>query len=188
MTQPKSSTADVLKELVSLGQSDDLYLSVYLPTNAWENTTEATRLQLASLLEGIASDLRGTSWETLFSDEKTTTDEYVRAVRPGGQGLAILSSRAAREWHAVWLPQPVPAYARFGHGAYVLPLVDLLDEMEPVCLAVIERSGARFLVAAAGSIVESKAVQSDVPRRQKAAGRESGGRGANALESSHRRT
>lgn len=181
-TQPKSTTADGLKELVSLGQAEHLYLSVYLPTDPSKTTTEATRLQLASLLEGLEADLQGSAWEKFFQEEKAAMEAFVLTLRPGGRGLAVLSSRAAREWHAAWLPQPVRAYARFGHGAYVLPLMDILDEMEPVCLAMIERSSARLLVVSAGSIVETKAVQSDVPRQQKTAGRESGGRGAGGLQ------
>ncbi|MBM3949065.1 MAG: hypothetical protein FJ312_07485 [SAR202 cluster bacterium] len=109
-------------------------------------------------------------------------DACMRTLRPGSQGLVVLSSRAKGDWRAIWLPRPVPAYARFGHCAYVMPLVDTLDEMEPVCVALIERSGARFLVASAGSIVETKAVRSDVPRQQKTAGRESGGRGAGGIQ------
>ncbi|MBM3944336.1 MAG: hypothetical protein FJ317_02470 [SAR202 cluster bacterium] len=182
VSQPLKPTPEDLGRLVSLAESSHPYLSVYLTTDPSSTTTEAVRLKLASLLDGVALEGTGAIDRKAFQQERQAVEEYIRHLRPGGKGLAILSSKAAGEWHAVWLPDRVEPHAAFGHGAYVLPLIDVLDELEPVCVVVLERDSARMLLCSAGVVAEKKGVQSDVPRRHKSAGRESGGRGAPSFE------
>ncbi len=131
-TAPVEATAEYLKRLVDRARSPHLFLSVYMPEGQEVTTTEALRLRLAALLDGVEEGLEGTSWEEPFQAERTLVEDYALTLRPGGPGLAVLSSREAREWHALWLPMRVEEHVRFGCGAYVLPLLDVLDEFEPV--------------------------------------------------------
>jgi peptide chain release factor subunit 1 len=71
---------------------------------------------------------------------------------------------------ARWLPDAVEEHVRFGTGAYVLPLLDLLDEWEPVGLAMVERDEARLMVLSGGQSEEAQHLESDVPGQHRAGG------------------
>lgn len=167
---PVAATETELRRLVELARSKELTLSVYLKTVPSEITTEGVRLRLAALLDEEARELKGTSWEAPFQAEREAIQSYIRTLRPGGQGLAILSSQKAQLWRALWLPQPVEDQARFGPGAFVLPLLDMLDEFEPTALAFVERDKARLMVLAAGQIAEERRLEAEVPGMHKAGG------------------
>lgn len=170
MTQPIAATEAELKGLLPLARSSDLYLSVYLPLDPMEPTTEAVRLRLEARFDEVAQNLAGTPWAGPFESERAVVTEYVRTLRPGSRGLALLSSREASAWHALWLPRAVPEHVRFGRGAYVLPLLDLLDEYERVTLAMVSKDRARVLIVSAGRLQEAEHMESEVPGKHKAGG------------------
>ncbi len=169
-TAPVQATAELLTDLVSLAKSQHLFLSLYIPTPRSDVASQNIRLRLAPMLERLAEDLAGTPRETAFREERNAVDTYLRSLRPGGEGLALLSSREADVWHALWLPEPVPEHVRFGRGAYVLPLMDALDEWEPVGLAEVAKDKARLMVFVAGRIEEIRYRESEVPGKHKASG------------------
>lgn len=169
-TAPVPATPGRVKPLLQLAHSTDPFLSVYLTTDPKETTTEGTRLRLASLLDRVATDLSGTSYEASFSAERERMEGFARSLRPGGPGLALLSSLPAGQWHALWLPEPVPDQARYGPGPQVLPLVRLLDDWEPVALALAERERVRLLVFAGGRLAAESETQTEVPGKHRAGG------------------
>ncbi|MBI3953614.1 MAG: hypothetical protein HY330_03790 [Chloroflexi bacterium] len=167
---PVQATVDVVQKIIHLAGSPHPFLSVYLPTDPAQATTEGNRLRLAALLDRASQDLADPSWEEPFRVERRTVEAYMRTLRPGGKGLAILSSAPAGEWQALWLPDAVPEHVRFGPGAHVLPLLDMLDEWEPVGLALVSKDTARLMVLEAGQIQEVRRVESEVPGKHKAGG------------------
>lgn len=170
-TAPAEATAEYLKRLIDLGRSSHLFLSVYMPDGREVTATKALRIRLKNLLDKIEMDLDGTSWAEPFQAERKLVEEYMLTLRPGGRGLAILSSQEAQEWHALWLPDTVEEHVRFGRGAFVLPLVDVLDEFEPVGAVVLGRNRARVMVLHAGAIVkEVRHISTDVPGRHSRGG------------------
>ncbi len=168
--QPLQATAEALTRLIPLARSPHLFLSVYLSTPRSEFTAKGARLRIVGMLESVANNLADTTWAKAFQEERKALTGYVQTLRPGGHGLALLSSQEAGEWHALWLPGPVQDHARFGRGAYVLPLLDVADEWEPVVLAVLAKDRARLRVFAAGRVEEVKDRESEVPGQHKAGG------------------
>ncbi len=168
---PVQATPEYLNRLVDRARSPHLFLSVYMPEGQEVTTTEALRIRLKDLLDEIQTDLEGTSWEEPFQKERRLVEDYMLNLRPGGPGLVILSSREAQEWHALWLPDTVEEHVRFGRGAYVLPLLDVLDEFEPIGVAVLGRDRARVMAMHAGTIAkELRLISADVPGRHSRGG------------------
>lgn len=169
-TPPLQATRDDLARVIQLSQSPHLFLSIYLPTEPAATSTEGVRLQTAAMLDGLANDLGGTPLEQSFAQERKVVEEYLRSLRPGGPGLAIISSQSAHEWEARWLPEPVEEHIRFGPGAYVLPLIDLINKLAPVGLALVARDQVRLMVLAGGQIEAEKRLEAEVPGLHRAGG------------------
>lgn len=168
--EPSNATMDEIQRLIPLATSSDPYLSVYVPTSPTDIGTEGIRLRVIAMLDRLQEEVASTGQQRPFLDERKLVEDYLRGIRPGAAGLVILSSRPAQEWAALGLPYPVEEHARFGPGAYVLPLIDVLDEFEPVGLVMIERDRARLIVLAAGEITSVEQVESDVPGQHRAGG------------------
>lgn len=168
--QPLQATAEALARLIPLARSPHLFLSVYLGTPRSGFTPKGAQLRLTRMLESVADNLAGTPLAKAFQEERKAVTDYVQTLRPGGNGLALLSSQEAGEWHALWLPGPVPDHARFGRGVYVLPLMDVSDEWEPIGLAIVAKDKARLRVFAAGRLEEAKDRESEVPGQHKSGG------------------
>ena len=166
-TAPVTATAESLNGLVSLARSPHLFLSVYLSFPTGDRATDGLRLLLATKLNGVAERVAGTALEAPFQQERPRVEGYVRSLRPGGPGLALLSSPEAKASYALWLPRPVADHARFGRGAYVLPVLDLLDELDTIGFARVSRDKALLMVVAAGRVEETLSLASDVPGKHK---------------------
>jgi peptide chain release factor subunit 1 len=159
-----------LKALVPLARSSHLFLSAYLEATPGDTSMDGLRLRLAARLTELAQDLAGTPWARPFQEERAQVESFVKSLRPGGRCLALLSSQEAGAWTALWLPSGTPDHVRFGRGAYVLPLVDMLDEWEPVGLVEVHKDKARIMVLTAGRMEETQEFQAEVPGRSRAGG------------------
>ena len=169
-TGPAKATAESLKALVPLARSSHLFLSAYLEATPEDTSMDGLRLRLAARLTELAQDLAGTPWARPFQEERARVEGFVKSLRPGGPCLALLSSQEAGIWTALWLPSATPDHVRFGQGAYVLPLMDVLDEWEPVALLEVHKDKARLMVRAGGRMEETKEFQAEVPGRHRAGG------------------
>jgi peptide chain release factor subunit 1 len=169
-TGPAQATAESLKALVPLARSSHLFLSAYLEATPEDTGMDGLRLRLAARLTELAQDLAGTPWAKAFQEERVRVESFVKSLRPGGRCLALLSSQEAGAWAALWLPSGTPDHVRFGRGAYVLPLVDMLDEWEPVGLVEVHKDKARIMVLTAGRMEETQEFQAEVPGRSRAGG------------------
>jgi hypothetical protein len=161
------ATPDKLRDVIALGLSPELFLSVYLPTVPAVNT-EAARLRLAALLDEAGEKLPDAGYATVFQAERQQVESYVKKLTPGGDALVILSSRTAGQWHGLWMPVRVGEHVRFGPGAYVLPLIDALDELEPVGIAIVTLRKARVMVLEAGRITAGSLLQGEVSDKKRA--------------------
>lgn len=168
---PTPATGDYLSRLVELAGSTEQFLSVYVSTNPAEITTEGIRLRINALLDQQSQRLAGTALEKPFSEERKVVEEFTRGIRPGSPGLVIISSTQAGEGHAVWLPDLLEEHVRFGPGADVLPLIDVLDDYEPVAVAIVERDKARLMVFAWGALELSQHLDTPLPDRDTTRGR-----------------
>lgn len=170
-TAPVQATIATLQAAIKFAGSPQLFLSIYLPTNTAEITTEGIRLKLTAMLNELSRKLLGTPWEESFGEERKVVEGYLRSLRPGGRGLVILSSLEAKKWETLWLPFPVEEHVRFGPGAYVLPLLDIMGEWEPTGLAMVAQDSARLLILGAGQIEEVLHLKAEATARDATAGR-----------------
>lgn len=164
------ATTESMKALVPLARAPSLYLSAYLVVAPEDTSMDALRLRLAARLNELEPDLAGTPWGAAFREERAVVEGFVRSLRPGGQCLGILSSRQSGHWTALWLPSATPNQVRFGRGASVLPLMDLLDEWEPVGLVEVHKDKARIMVLSGGNFREIHHFEAEVPGRHRAGG------------------
>jgi peptide chain release factor subunit 1 len=164
------ATRDDLARAIQLARSPHLFLSIYLPTEPAQTSTEGIRLRVSAMLNQLATDLAGTPLEQPFAEEREAVEGFMRSLRPGGPGLAILSSQSAHEWEARWLPEPVKEHVRFGPGAYVLPLIDLMNRWAPVGLAIVARDQVRLMVLEGDQIETESLLEAEVPGQHRAGG------------------
>jgi peptide subunit release factor 1 (eRF1) len=168
---PVNANSETLKSLLPLVHSQELFLSAYLDTTRSEYSARSARLRLASLLDKVATQLEDTALEKPFEVEREVVESYLDNLGPGSDGLLILSASVGAHWHALWLPgQPPKERARFGRGAFALPIMELLDEWEPVGFVGISKDKARLLAVSVGRIQEARRLESSVPGRHKAVG------------------
>jgi|GEM_PF-1547519 len=167
---PVKASAEALRGLIPLARSPQQFLSVYMQVPANDDTMNGLRLRLASRLENLAQELAGTPLAKAFTEERRALEGFVKSVRPGGSSLAIISSKEAGVWSAMWLPNSAEDHVRFGRGAYILPLVDALDEWEPVGLVEVHKDKARILVLEADRVSESHHFEADVPGKNRVGG------------------
>lgn len=171
ITEPVQATVDGLKKLIQMGNSSDLFLSLYVPTDPADISTDGVRLRIIALLDEVSRQVSGSPREQPFFIERKVVEEFSRSIRPGGVGLAIISSQQGQEWDALSLPVPVEEHARFGAGVDVLPLMDIIDELEPVAVVMVARDRARLMVFAGGRAEKVQLVETPLPERDSTSGR-----------------
>jgi peptide subunit release factor 1 (eRF1) len=158
-----------LKELIRLRRSPHQFLTFYLNI-AGETIPRNVQERVVLALEATAEKVRDTTLKKAFRREQERLGPLIPDLRPIGQGLLLLSSEEADILQVVWLPGSVGDHLRFGRGAYALPLMDLLDELEPIGIAFVEKDKARLLAASMGRLLAAEHFEADVPGRQKAGG------------------
>jgi peptide subunit release factor 1 (eRF1) len=170
---PVRASARTIKGLLPLAWSADLFLSAYLPIEPGQTTQRDLRQNLKARLDAVQRRLEEEDPDALkqFREDRTAVEDYVAGLRPDGLALAVLNSVSAGVFHAVWLPRPLHEVdIRYDRGAMLLPLLDLLDEYEPVALATVRRDNARLLVFEAGRIERDESLDAFVPQHSQAVG------------------
>jgi len=150
--------AKVLKHLISLARSPHTFLSLYMPIDLGQTTPESLHTRLRDALDQVERHVEATkdpNAHKAFCTDRQRVEQEVEGLRPDGLALAVFSAQEIGTLIAYWLPRPVrDVHAHYGQGALVLPLLDMLDEFEPVALALVEKESARVMVFEAG-ILES---------------------------------
>ncbi|MEX2431618.1 MAG: Vms1/Ankzf1 family peptidyl-tRNA hydrolase [Dehalococcoidia bacterium] len=167
---PVTATLTNVPHLIGLGKSSQLFLTAYLKTSRHEVINNELRAHVSNLLGAIAEEVETTPWRDAFREQRRRVEDFAESVRPGTDALVLCNSVDGEEFHALWLPEPVNDEVRFGPGAYVLPLMDLLDEWEPLVLAFVEKDQARLITAGAGQVDEIKEYHANVPGRHNEGG------------------
>jgi peptide subunit release factor 1 (eRF1) len=125
---------------------------------------------MGDLLWRTQERYEGTRWADVARRERERVLPLVREIKPVGPGLVVISSEGADVLEVQPLPAAVEDHSRVGLGVYALPLLDLIDESEPVAVAFVENDKARLLLVSAGRVVEAQHFTADVPAREKAGG------------------
>jgi len=167
-TSPVTATAASIKRTIPLAKSPKQFLSVYLRTSPEAVLTHEARLRLLPRLDEIVERLRGTPFERQFAEDRARVVSFMEGLRqPGGATLALFSSVEAKHWSAMWLPMAVDDRVRYRHGAAVMPLLDVIDELEPVAAVYVANDTARLIAIDAGRLASTAQVSGQVISQHK---------------------
>ncbi len=163
---PTQGFADraALEGLIARDGSKETFVSLYLDTERESIPRNLRERAIAALDEAAA---HGGAVAEVLRTERPRLNLLLEGLHPMGPGLGIFTSEAASMLEALWLPVPVHDHLRVGPGLYALPLVDQLDELEPVALAFGEKDKARLMVADAGRLAEAEYPQSGVSHQHR---------------------
>jgi len=175
-------TPGVVRRLAGLRGRKGRVLSLYLDLDPREiDTPQARSAAVSSLLHdaraqveahteadhdartGLREDIE--ALEELLAPDTLTTD--------GARGLAVFIDSPDDVLEVLRLPRPVPSRATVGEVADVEPLVAFRDQ-ERWCVALVNRSLARFLVGPADTMVEVSSFEDDPHSRHDQGGGERG--------------
>ena len=158
-----------LRSLVDLAAAGETYLSLYLNT-AGESVPRNIQARALDLIEGAAAAVEGGPWAKAFRTERERVAGLLTDLKPTGPGLLLFSSEEAGRLEEWFLPSPVQDHVRVGPGLDVLPLMDALDEHEPVVVAFVEKERSRIVLVGAGRVMDAEHEAANVPGRSKAGG------------------
>ena len=169
---PTQGFADraALERLIAQDGSTDPFVSLYLNTER-ESIPRNLRERAIAALDGAAAN--GGAAGDVLRTERPRLEPLLEGLHPMGPGLGIFASEAGGVLEALWLPVPVHDHLRVGAGLYALPLMDQLDELEPVALAFVEKDKARLLVADAGRLAEAEHTHAGGGGEHRRSGRQS---------------
>lgn len=153
-----------LEGLLSLARRDEPVLSLHLEVDSLRPTQENLRLRVRSLLEKARETIVDPPLVKVYEAAATAIEGAVPE-RLAEQGMVLFATGDEGLLTSTFLPVSVRDFARFGPGADVMPIVDALDEMEPVVVCHVERNSGLIMVVEQGEIVSQKRVSSEVPRR-----------------------
>jgi hypothetical protein len=150
------------------GRPEGRILSVYLDidqskaANLNRGFAAALKDMLRSLQQPLGDQLR----QDFAADAERVVD-FVLGHSPGGRSL-VLFCDASRDffWHRE-LNIPVRNEAHWEEGPYVKPLLDLLDEFERYCVALVSKEEARLFTVQLGEIEERREVMGEKIKRSK---------------------
>jgi len=173
---PVHANREALQDLIRLAREPRPTLNLFLRTDLSdlrENNLDALRLRARHLLDALEENLAGTPWERAFRSARQEVEDYLKeGVELGPPALALVVSPDAPDLErAVWLPTPVRERARYGPGVYTLPFVEVLDEWEPVLLAIVGKDKATLVLWDAGTLAEAHHFETeDLPPKHRAGG------------------
>lgn len=167
-TEAVTATASLARGVIARAKAPQPALSVYLKTSANDVLSKEARLRLLPVFDGITSRLEATPLQRTFADDRERVEAFLGGLQqPGGPALALFSG-GDTGLTALWMPMAIDDQVRYGRGLAVLPLIDLLDELEPVGVAFMASDHARFLAVEAGRLTATERMEWERPSRSKA--------------------
>ena len=149
----ETPTWDALRELAGLDDKA-LCLSLYLDLNPHTAAMAEIGAHANALLDEAKrqAEAKGEHQEDIDS-LLAHAKAYIEEVDLRGlQALALfVQSQTTR---ALWLPDPVPDYARIGRGAVVAPIVPVLEHTQDALVVIVGREQGRILRARRGRVEE----------------------------------
>jgi peptide chain release factor subunit 1 len=156
-------TEQDLQDLVEFRSDQSPVLSLYLNVDPTQQPTEQYRLELRSLLKGVAEEADQADVDAVLRYFDFEYDWQ-------GKGVAIFSCQEAGFWRAYSLAVPVDNHAYVSHRAYLKPLTDVLDAYGRYGVVLVDREGARMFLFQLGELAEATGTMGEEVRRVKHGG------------------
>ena len=153
-----------IEQLQLLSQAPGMTLTVYLEV---DQTNPANRKrQFETRLRDLLRQLRSANPD---DDELpgacSEVEEIVKRIEPGGKTLVLARHRSLGVTFRKLLHLPLPSGAYWRAGAFLRPLLEVLDEHERFGVVLVDQKRARLLTVFLGEIEEHKGLISEVPPR-----------------------
>jgi len=153
-----------IEQLQLLSQAPGMTLTVYLEV---DQTNPANRKrQFETRLRDLLRQLRAAHPD---DDELpgacSEVEEIVKRLEPGGKTLVLARHRSLGVTFRKLLHLPLPSGAFWSSGAFLRPLLEVLDEHERFGVVLVDQKRARLLTVFLGEIEEHKGLISEVPPR-----------------------
>lgn len=174
-------TETAIRELAAFRSSGTPVVSCYLDVDGRRQVRpQDYEHRLDSLLrEAAGRELRAATADL------DVINSYVRNGfdRSGVRGLAMFSCVEHRFWQVLALPVPVSNSLTINHSPAVEPLEQLVHELEPLGILLVDRQRARMFVYQFGALVERAELFEELPREYDS--RDEASRGSREREQHH---
>lgn len=165
------ATSEHVQRLLPLATAPEPFLTCYMDTPRSDVTFDGARLRAASMLDHAEHILIDTAWAETFAIESAAIEDALDGMKVGGPALFMASCKERGFFESMRVALvDQPDQLRFGRGLHVLPLVDLLDELEPAAFALMEKATAKVFVFDGRHILIEHHIESDVPKKHKQGG------------------
>jgi peptide chain release factor subunit 1 len=168
-TQQRMASLGDMRRLAQLANSPHPFLTVYMNAEG-ESVPRDVQSFLGGLLDQAEEAYSGSRWEKTLRRERELIVPVLEDAKPIGAGFVLVSSEPADVLLGQWLPASVESSFRVGEGVYAMPLLDLIDELEPVAVAFVQKDQSSLLLTAGGRAIDAEHDESFVPSRSKAGG------------------
>lgn len=153
-----------VEQLQQLSQAPGKTLTVYLDV---DQTNVANRKrQYETRLKDMLRQLRATHED---SEELATTaaevEDIVKRIEPTGKTLVLARHSGLGFTFRKSLKITLPTGVHWGHGAFMRPLLEALDEHERFGIVLVDSKRARLFTVFLGEIEEHRDLIADIPPR-----------------------
>ena len=156
-------TETAIRELAAFRSSGAPVVSCYLDVDG----RRQVRPQDYELrLESMFRDLTAAAESAASRADLDVITKYVRNGfgRSGVRGLAMFSCAEKGFWQVLALPVPVSNHVTVNHAPAVEPLEQLVHELEPLGVLLVDRQRARMFVYQFGELIERAELFEELPR------------------------
>ena len=154
------SEADVKAMLARQAVPGSPVLSVYLDVDQGKasNLNRQFEVSLKDMLRSIKEQLDEKDKKQLqsFAADAERVQQFVAGFEPEAKGLVIFCDDSENFWWAHKLNASLQNNAQWSDTAYVLPLLEVLDEYERYGVALVDKAHARLCTVFMGEIEEHR--------------------------------
>lgn len=175
-------TETAIRELAAFRSAGSPVVSCYLDV---DGRRQVRPQDYEHRLDSMFRELGGVSELAASRADLDVISNYVRSGfdRSGVRGLAMFSCVEQRFWQVLALPVPVSNQVSVNHAPAVEPLEQLVHELEPLGILLVDRQRARMFVFQFGELIERAELFEALPRDYDT--RDEASRGAREREQHH---
>ena len=175
-------TETAIRELAAFRSSGSPVVSCYLDV---DGRRQVRPQDYEHRLDALFRDLTGSEELVASRADLDVISNYVRGGfdRSGVRGLAIFSCVEKQFWQVLALPVPVSNQVALNHAPAVEPLEQLVHELEPLGILLVDKQRARMFVFQFGELIERAELFEALPRDYDT--RDEASRGAREREQHH---
>lgn len=145
-------------------------LSVYLDTSRQGTERQAHRLALVSGIRALRPQISDSERDA-FEEAASAVERFFEVdFSPSGRGVAVFATPSRDELEVVVLPRPPANRVSWGPSPRVEPLQEMVDELERVAVALLDKERARIFTILLGDIEEHREFQDAVPGKHASGG------------------